>query len=238
MKRDYLIAGLFFAAVSICTAQNAGYENGQAVPDSHPIELLASEITPLAAVLRIGMEHRIPLGVIMGAHPILCGEKRSFAIRALDFKDALYQAVAGTGYKVIFESDVYVLEPPDPTTHETKLLSYHFDRFSAKNSTMVDAGALLAGYIATVAEGAKGFAIDTLSSTSAEGINLEMQSATPREIADHIVTQKGKGVWVFRATPDVLPASGSETSIQIYGYKDNAGPLANLSCDADATGAK
>jgi hypothetical protein len=234
MKRFQLVVSFAFAVVSFCTAQNAENGSRQATVPSRPVELRASKITPLAAVLRMGIELKIPLGLIMGSRPVLCGEKHSLAIKSVNFKDALTQALTGTGYKVALENDVYVLEPPDPTTHETKLLNFRFERFSTTNSTMVEAGALLAGYIATVAEGAKGFALDTLSSTSAEAVDVEMRNVTTREIANHIVTQKSNGVWVFYPTPDALPTSNSYTPIEIYSYRDDAKQLENLRCEADS----
>jgi hypothetical protein len=110
------------------------------------------------------------------------------------------------------------------------ILNHRFDRFSATDSSMSHAGALLTGYIMTVIDGAQGFAIGTLSGTSTKNVNVKLRDVTTKEIADYIVSLNGKGIWVFRPTPGPLPESGSNTPIQIYGYEENAAELDRLTC--------
>jgi hypothetical protein len=61
-----------------------------------------------------------------------------------------------------------------------------------------------------------------------------MYSSTTKEIANQIVSQNGKGVWVFRPTADAVPASGRDTPVQIYSYEENSKGLESLGCGIDA----
>jgi hypothetical protein len=188
--------------------------------------------TPLEVVLRISVENRLPLGIVFGTQPLLCAERATVNISAANFSDALSQAVAGTGYKVTIENNVYKLTGPDTTSHDTKLLDYRFERFSATDTTMSHAGALLSGYIKTVAEGARAFAVDTLESASPEVINVKMQSATTEEIANRIVSLGDKGIWAFRPAQDEFPTLANSDHIQVYGYKDDQAQIEALTCES------
>jgi hypothetical protein len=218
------IAGFWSAHQVRCAADE------RATREEGPVVLTDTSRTALNTVLKISLENRIPLGIIFGTQPLLCAERAPGQIRAANFSDAFSQAIAGTGYTVTVENNVYVLTGPDTTPHEMSLLNYRFERFSATDSTMNHAGALLNGYIMTVAEGAPAFAVDTMESRSAKKFNVKMQSATTSQIADHIVSLGGKGIWVFRPVKATSPPGG-EPSIRIYGYEDNTSDLERLTCE-------
>jgi hypothetical protein len=195
-----------------------------------PVVLTLGKVTPLRAVLRVAEVNGIPLGIVFGTHPLLCAEERSININAIDFGEACSQALAGTGYSVALESGVYVLAAPDSTVREMKALNFRFDRFSATDSTMNDAGLLLAGYIRTTIGGAQSFATASSFGPLSKTFTIHMESSTTKEIANRIVSQNGKGVWIFRPTPEPPPGSGGDSPIQIYGYKDNVAGLNQVTC--------
>lgn len=180
--------------------------------------------------------NKIPLGIVLGAMPRLCDRKLSFNIKADSVESALSQALQGTGYVVSQQDHVYVLMPPDATLHELSLLDYRFDRFSATGYTVSGAGGMLGGYIVSVAEGGGGFAIDAISSVSAQKFDIKMISATTLEIANHIVSLPGKGIWIFHPTVHTVPVSPSRDPIKIYGYEDDAASLGGITCESEASG--
>jgi len=177
-----------------------------------PVSLNASKITPLQGILRIAAENRIPVGIVLGTHPLLCGSRKDFNIREAGAWDAFEEVVAGTGYEVTFEDGVFVIRAPDTTAHELELLDHQFGRFRTTKDTISGAGGLLAGYILTV-EGASGFGGDNLFSPDEPTFTIDMQGATAEQIANRIVTSGGKGVWVFRPTPQ-----GSTTTLAIRAF--------------------
>jgi hypothetical protein len=177
-----------------------------------PVSLNASKITPLRGILRIAAEYRIPVGIVVGTHPLLCGSRKDFNIREAGVWDVFEEVVARTGYEVTFEDGVFVIRAPDTTAHELELLDHQFERFRATKDTISGAGGWLAGYILTV-EGASGFGGDNLFSPGEPTFTIDMQSVTTEQIANRIVTSGGKGVWVFRPTPE-----GSTTTIAVRAF--------------------
>ena len=106
------------------------------------IDMQSSQLTPLAAVIQIAIANQIPLGIVLGAQPRLCDRKLSLNIKADSVEGALSQALQGTGYVVSQQNHVYVLMPLDATSHESSLLDYRFDRFSATGYIISGAGAM------------------------------------------------------------------------------------------------
>src|SRR5579859_6139834 len=177
MKDICLIVGFLAASIlcGTCQLQSAGPEHSS--HEDGPVALTLGEVTPLRAVLRIASENKIALGIVFGTHPLLCSQERSMKINATHFKEAFSDALAGTGYTVAREGGTYVLMAPDATEHEAKLLNFTFDQFSATDSTMNDAGQLLAGYIKTTVEGAQSFATASSVGPSSKTLTIKMRSA-------------------------------------------------------------
>lgn len=202
-------------------------------PINQPINLVLGNIKPLDAVLHIAALYRIPLGIAFGTHPLLCSESRPTTIRAGNFLDALSQAVAGSGYTATHHGDAYILVAPDLTEHERKVLGHRFDRFSATDSTMSDAGQLLAGYIITSIDGKQGFIVSSLIGPPLKTFTIRMQGASTAEIANRIVSQDGKGIWMLRPIPQSTSNAESEPFIQILPYSANLAEVQRVSCEAN-----
>src|ERR1035437_7734826 len=184
MTRVFLLMSLLAASTFGATSQVQSTTNDQTSHTDGPVALTLNNLTTLRAVLRIAEENKIPLGIVLGTHPLLCTEQGSVNINAKSFKEAFSQIVEGTGYTTTIEGGVYVLTAPDVTEHEAKVLNFRFDRFSATNSTMNDAGQLLAGYIKTTIEGAQSFATASSFGQLSKTFSVRMQSASTREIAN------------------------------------------------------
>lgn len=238
MWRPVTIFLLAYVSLPWGSGQLQSAEGDSNTAQDGPIKLTFSQTTPLKAILRIAMERKVSLGIVFGARPFLCMDKSDLQIDARDARGALDQILVGSGYEVSVENGVYVLRAADITPHESSLLNYRFDRFSSTNSTMADAGALLDGYILSVAEGGGGFAIHSSSSPSAKTFSIKMQNATTTEIANRIVSLDRKGVWVFYPTPSRISESEGDTPIQVFAYNDNAAGLESLACGIAAKGSQ
>jgi hypothetical protein len=236
MLRILLLIMLLAATPSsrgMTEAQQAQIPDEQQPQADQPIELALGNVKPLNAVIRIAEMNRIPLGIVFGTGALLCSGERPTSIHAKNFAEALTQAVAGTGYTAIRNGEAYVLLAPDATAHEQEILNYRFDRFSATDSTMNDAGQLLAGYIKTKIEGAQGFITSSPVGPLSTTFTIRMQGATTKEIANRIVSQKDKGVWMLRPTPQSASKSTSQSHLRIFAYSEDAAELDRVSCGVD-----
>jgi hypothetical protein len=232
MLRISLLIALLAASSSYGTIED---QQAAPTPDKHdpqaPVELTLGNAKPLNAVLRIAQENRIPIGIVFGNRPLLCSEERPTSIHAKTLLEAFSQAIAGTGYTAIRDGEAYVLIAPDATVHEQQVLNYRFDRFSATDSTMNDAGQLLAGYIRTTIEGAQGFVTSSPVGALSKTFTIRTEWATTKEIANRIVSQNGKGVWILRPTYESGLKPRSQSSIRIYAYSEDAAELDRVSCE-------
>jgi hypothetical protein len=244
MNLNFSIASLLVACALFVAGQTPGATSEPVSQGEVPVVLTLSDATPFGAILRIAKGNRVPLGIIGGERPALCAEQKSIRIQASNFHQAFKQALVDTGYTVAFENGAYVLTGPDVTEREAKILHFRFDRFTATGATMNDASQLLNGYIQTSIDGASGFAFDTLFGSKSKFFTLRLVSVTTQEIANQIVQQDGKGLWVFRPTPPPIgPAIGMlapliwNPPIHIYGYDEDANEIDRLPCYA-SVGAK
>lgn len=212
--------------------------NSPSLHEEGPLVLNLGRVTPFKAIIQIAENKLIPLGIVLGPHPLLCSQERPISVVAATVKEAFSQALVGTGYSASIEGNAYVITAPDATQDETKLLNFRFETFTSTNGSMNYAGALLAGYIKTSIGGARGFAIDSLLGPSSKTFTIKMQSATTMEIADRIVSQVGKGLWVMRPRVDTLAAPEAQTPIEIFSYSEDAQSLGTLTCGADVNASK
>lgn len=197
---------------------------------SRPISFVDHRVTALNALARVASENRIPTGLILGAEPKLCAIEKDIRVRAVDPLDAFEQILTGTGYTVNREENVLVVKPPDPTPHEQHLLDFRFERFSATDSNVSDAGALLGGYIVSVAEGTGGFATAIPIPQDKKTFNVRLLSATTQEIANRIVSLGDKGMWVFYPTPEPDTARKAINPIRLFAYGEEIAQFKSLGC--------
>ncbi len=229
------LAGIV-ACVVMTSMVNAAFSTNRdssvrPLPIDSSISLELQKSPTLTAILRLASEQKAPLGIIYGASPALCSAPKRISIRASNLEEAFSQVLTGTGYKVSVENGVYIISAPDVTDKERNVLNFRFDRFSATDSTMSESGKLLKGYIATVVGGSGGFVLNTLSNDSSERIDVHLRNSSTKEIADHIVSLKGKGLWIFGPPSFPETATGSETPLQIYSYTEDSKAIDHLGCN-------
>ena len=231
VKRITLICLTMIVAASSgkARAQADGTPEGAA---TKPVSVTfrRESVTPLSALLSVALQYDVPLGLILGKEPTLCRSLRDFDIRDSGIRESLDSVVQGTGYVVSSENGVFDVIAPDLTAHEKYLLNHRFQWFAASRTTMAGVGQTLGGYLAT-ADGATGFATDTISNPSGEYMEVSrIYNVTTTEIANRIVLAGSKGVWVFHPTPTPRQTSDIQSPIDIYGYANDAYQLPGITC--------
>ena len=208
--------------MGVCEAQPAPPE---------PTRYAGGHSSALQAVLRIAMADRIPLGVVLGTRPVLCGREQDFHFSEKSTVEALRASLEGTGYELSSLDGVYRIVAPDPSPGERKTYAYVFPSFSSALDTMSGAGAWLTGWIQDVIEGSGGFFGSHLGGTGDEHLHLpELKNVTPPQIADAVVKMKGHGFWVMQAHSLSSPPKPGSTQISIFSYHDLAGQEPTVSC--------
>jgi hypothetical protein len=196
------------------------------------VNLARSDATPLDAIKQVALQTQVPVGLIFGLDQrILCSNNRAFSIQAKPPLDALTESTQGTGYTVRNEGSVLVVSAPDVSPAQQSLLDHHFESFSPEATwTMAGLGAQLTGWLWLQTGIANGFSSSTLYSITAKRMHFSMSSATTMEIANHIVSLDGKGMWVFKIARQTSTDSGDEM-LQVFSYQEDERSLNDLSCN-------
>lgn len=182
------------------------------------------QATPMDLIRATGRQTRIPIGVVLGNdEDALSRPVYSYDLEGADARSALLKAIEGTGYSLKDENHVMVLIAGDITQRQEELLTHRFSNFASANSTMVELGAYLTGWIWSEVDGVKGWGGSIGGSLNDERFTFEaIPSASTDELADKIVSLGLKGMWIFRASAsDGADASNDELEVEPYQHYSN-----------------
>jgi hypothetical protein len=177
--------------------------------------------TALQLIEATGRQTRNPLGIVLGEdRTLLSKTHRTYNLDKVDTKSALLEAIAGTGYSLREEDNVFVLVAGDLTSRQRLVLTHEYSGFrSGSDETMVELGAELTMWIRTEIDHENGFAGSILGSTNDERFTLgAIPAVTTEELANRIVSLGSKGMWVL--TMDALERDGERTDgVEIKPYQ-------------------
>ncbi len=188
-----------------------------------------TNITPMQGLVRFGTENHVPIGIVVGPSTGLCSPLRNIDLANAPAERVLDTLIPGPEYVWSNEGGVFVIKPRTLPENSQFLLQLRFDHFGTLRTTIQGLGIILAARIRGLLHPSEGFAGNILSSPDAEQVNpIKLENATVEEIANHIVLQASKGLWIlYRVPKEPLQIA---QHIFTYGYSDDAGILSNLSC--------
>jgi hypothetical protein len=177
--------------------------------------------TALQLIEATGRQTRNPIGIVLGADPtLLLKTTRTYNLEKVDTRTALLEAMAGTGYSLREEDNVFMLIAGDLTSRQRQLLIHECSGFkSGSDRTMVMLGAELTMWIRMEVDREPGIGGSILSSTNDERFTLgAIPAATTEELANRIVSLGSKGLWIL--TMDAFQRDGEWTdSVEVEPYK-------------------
>ena len=175
--------------------------------------------TSLDLIRAIGRQTRLPVGVVLGRHPLaLTGVQHSYDLKNVDATEALTKAIEGTRYVCKKEGAVYVLMASDLAPRQKKMLTHAFNDFPSVRQSMDMLAFTLTTWMRAAFDNL-GTGGSILGSTNDEQISVpHLQSATTREIADQIVSQGSRGLWILRMDASATSKAPSD-DIEIESYQ-------------------
>jgi hypothetical protein len=194
------------------------------------VQFTANGVSPREAIVRLGVQERIPLGIVVSdPQSKFCKDRISVEAKDETTEKIAGNILAGTGYTWSDAGGVLWLKPASTTSAGTTILSFSFDEFKSIATTMHGLGIILSGYVENRLHPDKGYAGSILSSTNSEVVHpFVLTNATVTQIANHIVLSGGKGIWFVDASN--LPPEQDVRRIQIYSYSDDGESLAAVPC--------
>lgn len=203
-------------------------------PDAK-VTFKCDQATPLDLIRSIGRQTRVAIGIVPGQNPdILTKEKRAFDLNAVSIETALTEAVRNTEYTQELDAGVWVILAGDRTLRQNQILTQRYPDFKTTAGTMVEIGAGLTMMMLFAADPSKGFAESIGGALNDEKFALKIpRSATTKEIANLIVSQGSKGMWILSVSPDASNADSDHIEIEPYQHYSNR-PVEVKSADSSA----
>ena len=191
------------------------------------------QATALEVIQSAARQARMPMGLVLGRDgQALSRDRRPYDLRNVSVKEAMAQALQGTGYTMRKEDGVLVLEAGDVTARQTELLAQRIPEFPPNHGVpMFMLGQQLTMWIRSAESSwmrspdapACGWGGGGGSSSNELRFNLpELRGKTTEELANLIVQLGPKGMWVLDAQPTTLPGcSTDEVRIESYQHYAN-----------------
>jgi hypothetical protein len=191
--------------------------------------------TPLELIREIGLQTRVPIGIIPGQDAnALCKSKSTFVFLGDDPRDALDAIAQQVHFTLNQEDGVFVLTAPDVTPHQRDVLDHRFRMYRTGRKMIVQvisvqlSEALWAAYTKpTVA----GFAGSIPSSVDAPKISLPpvLHNVTAQDIATLVVKSGPGGIYLSHISPARV-SSSDDLKIQFESYGDPSQLKLDMSC--------
>jgi len=173
----------------------------------------------------VGFQTRLPLGIVLGTDGEALSQKvNSYDLDRMDAVAALRLAIDGTGYSLREESGVVVITAGDLSPQESNLLSHAFSDFRpGERESMVELGFALTMWLGSVVDPKRSYAASIPGSTNDERFTIHFaDGATSEEIANEIVRQGSKGLWVLNVGSSSSGSPKDEVVIEPYQHYSNA----------------
>jgi hypothetical protein len=209
---------------------------------------LSERATALATLGEIGLQTRVPIGIIPGADAgALCRTKTTFVFLGEDPRSALDAMAQQLHYTLNQEDGVYLLSAPDVTQHQRDVLDHPFRVYRTGGKSTVQtismrlSEALWAALVKPAKPASSGHGgpshhsaaghSDDAYSVDTPKISLPpvLHNVTTEEIAGLVVKSGPGGMYLSRIHPSRM-ASAEDLKIQISSYGDEKQFKLDMSC--------
>lgn len=224
-----ILSFIFLMVSTICNCQQA---LGQAEFSTYPRVNVATSGTAMMMITAVGRQTRIPIGIVLGRdYASLCRVSGSFDFSNSSALDALGKVADLAHYVITEENGTVLLIAPDILPWQEDVLDHRFmDAPGFRNSTMANMGMQLTGWIQMDIARVPTYAYSLASSPDDLRLTLPpMDSPSTREIAEHIVSLDGGGIWMMKPLVE-NPKGAKDVVITIMSYRDRPDTSAVMGC--------
>jgi hypothetical protein len=220
------------------------------IPPAPGLVNLSVRATALATLGEIGLQTRVPIGIIPGEDAgALCRTKTTFVFLGEDPRSALDAIAQQLHYTLNQEDGVYLLSAPDVTQHQRDVLEHSFRVYrtgrkpTVQTISMQLSEALWVAFVKPAkaakpaSDGHGGSVSHSVAGHSGDGhsdapkISLPpvLHNVTTQEIAGLVVKSGPGGIYLSRIHPSRM-ASAEDLKIQISSYGDEHQLKLDMSC--------
>lgn len=234
MEPRFLLAMLCLFAPG--AARNAMQQAaGPPPPPAPALVNLSVRATPLEILGEIGLQTRVPIGIIPGTDAgALCRTKTTFVFLGEDPRKALDAMAQQLHYTLNQEDGVFLLTAPDVTPHQRDVLEHRFRVYRSGRKSIVQRISVQlseALWSAFSKPAPVSYAASIDHSVDAPKISLPpvLHNVTAQDIAGLAVKTEPRGIYLSRIHPSRM-ASPGDLAIQISSYGDPKQLKLDLRC--------
>ena len=214
-------------------------------PPAPALVNLSVRATPLETLEQIGLQTRVPIGIIPGKDPgALCRTKTTIVLLGEDPRNALDAIAQQLHYTLNQEDGVFLLAAPDVTPHQRDVLDHRFRVYRTGRKSIVQmisvqlSEALWSAFgkptpaasARSVYHSVNAHSVDA-PSVDAPKIALPrvLHDVTAQDIAGLVVKAGSQGIYLSRIQPSRI-ASPDDLMIQMSSYGDPDQLKLDMSC--------
>jgi hypothetical protein len=243
-----LVLATFCVFVTVAARHPTPQAAAPPVPPAPGLVNISMQATALATLGEIGLQTRVPIGIIPGADAgALCRTKTTFVFLGEDPRSALDAMAQQLHYTLNQEDGVYLLSAPDVTQHQLDVLDHRFGVYRTGGKSMVQtismrlSEALWAALVKpakSASYGHGGAVSHSVAGHSVAGHSVDatkislppvLHDVTTEEIAGLVVKSGPGGMYLSRIQPSRM-ASAEDLRIQISSYGDEKQLKLDMSC--------
>jgi hypothetical protein len=196
---------------------------------------LSLRATALETLEQIGLQTRVPIGIIPGKDPgALCRTKTTIVLLGEDPRNALDAIAQQLHYTLNQEDGVFLLAAPDVTPHQRDVLDHRFRVYRTGRKSIVQMISVQlkeALWVAFTKPASAGYGGSIYHSVDAPKIALPpvLHDVTAQDIAGLVVKAGPHGIYLSRIQPSRM-ASPDDLTIQMSSYGDPNQLKLDMSC--------
>jgi hypothetical protein len=204
-------------------------------PPAPALVNLSMRATPLELVGEIGLQTRVPIGIIAGQDAnALCRSKSAFLFLGDPPRDSLEAIAQQLHFTLNQEDGVFVLTAPDVTPHQRDVLDHRFRMYRTGRKSMVQIISMNlseALWVAFTKPATVSYAGSIYHSVNAPKISLPpvLHNVTTQDIAALVVKSGPGGIYLSRINPSRVDSS-DDLKIQFESYGDPSQLKLDMSC--------
>lgn len=220
------------ASLAVSNGASQTPSTGQPAP---PLVNLSMRATPLELVREIGLQTRVPIGIIFGQDAnALCRLKSTFVFLGDDPRDALDAIAQQVHFTLNQENGVFLLTAPDVTPHQRDVLNHRFRTYRFGRKSMVQIiGVQLseALWVALTKPATVSYGGSIYHPVNAPKISLPpvLHNVTAQDIATLVVKSGPGGIYLSRINPSRVNSS-DDLKIQFESYGDPSQLKLDMGC--------
>jgi hypothetical protein len=229
--------------VSAALLQQSNLQYNPVATTTHPVVTPTTEIRipetsvhcSFNALVTIGMENHIPMGIIVGDTPNteICGTSLNLKQKTMTMAELIAAIKAALPhYHVDLQNGVLEISPAKLSKGTAQLLNMQLVHFHSAPEPHTEQGHTLWWAIYGVIAPGAGYAASYLGSLSTETVpGIDASNQNVKTILDMIVDKGNGGVWILYSSKIKRLSPEIETPFDIYGYaSDNSVLLEHLTC--------